>query len=147
MLKMIKLEDNVIIHQPPEIVFNFTTDITNNPKWQSDILEIEQISDCSLGRGSTYRCVNMFMGQRFETEAIVSEYIPAQKCAYKINAGPINGENSFIYEPVNGSTKFTVRAKIQLGFLTLAGRIFKRKVKEQIKKDLNTLKNILENGD
>ena len=135
MLKMIELEENVIIHQPPEIVFAFTTDINNNLKWQSDILEIEQISAGPLGPGSTYRCVNMFMGRRFESEATISEYIPAQKCSYKINAGPINGENSFLYEPVNGSTKFITSAKIQLGLLTMAGRIFKYKAKEQIKKD------------
>jgi hypothetical protein len=36
---MIKLEDNVIIHRSPDKVFAFTTDIKNNPKWQSDILE------------------------------------------------------------------------------------------------------------
>jgi uncharacterized membrane protein len=146
MLNMIKLEDNVIIYQSPEKVFAYTTDITNNPKWQSDILEIEKISEGPFGRGSTYRCVNMFMGQRFETEATVTEYIPSRKCSYKINAGYINGENSFVYEPVNGGTKFTTRATLQLGFLTLVGRIFKRKAKEQIKKDLNTLKSILENG-
>jgi uncharacterized membrane protein len=146
MLNMIKLEDNVIIHRSPDIVFTFTTDIKNNPKWQSDILEIEQITDGTFGRGSTYRCVNIFMGQRFETEATVLEYIPAQKCSYQIKTGSINGENSFIYEPVNGSTKFTTRVRLRLGFLALAGGLFKRKAKDQIKKDLNRLKNILENG-
>jgi uncharacterized membrane protein len=146
MLNMIKLEDNVIIHRSPDKVFNFTTDIKNNPKWQSDILEIEQVTDGAFGRGSTYRCVNIFMGQRFETEAMVSEYIPAQKCSFQIKAGSINGENSFIYEPVNGGTKFTTRVRLRLGFLALAGGLFKRTAKEQIKKDLNRLKNILENG-
>jgi uncharacterized membrane protein len=146
MLNMIKLEDNVTINRSPDKVFAFTTDINNNPKWQSDILEIEQITDGTFGRGSIYRCVNIFMGQRFETEAKISEYIPAQKCSYQINAGTINGENSFIYEPVNGGTKFTTRVSLRLGFLTLAGGLFKRKAKEQIKKDLNRLKKILENG-
>ena len=118
---MIKLEDNIIIHRSPEKVFAFTTDIHNNPKWQSDILEIEHLTDGSFGRGSSYRCVNLFMGQRFESETTVSEYIPAQKCSYRINAGSINGENSFIYEPVNGSTKFTARIRLRLGLLALAG--------------------------
>ena len=143
---MIQLEDNVIIHRSPDKVFAFTTNIKNNPKWQSDILEIEQITDGTFGRGSTYRCVNIFMGQRFESEATVSEYIPAQKCSYQIKAGSINAENSFIYEPVNGSTKFTTRIRLKLGFLALAGGLFKRTATEQIKKDLNRLKKILENG-
>jgi uncharacterized membrane protein len=146
MLNMMKLEDNVIIQRSPDKVFAFTTDIKNNPKWQSDILEIEQITDGTFGRGATYRCVNIFMGQRFESEATVSEYIPAQKCSYKIKAGSINGENNFIYETVNGGTKFTTRVRLRMGFLALAGGLFKRTAKEQIKKDLNRLKNILENG-
>lgn len=143
---MIKLEDNVIIHQAPEKVFAFTTDINNNPRWQSDILEIEQISDGPFGLGSTYRCVNMFMGQRFETLTTVSEFIPAKKCSYKIDAGSINGENSFLFQPVNGSTKFIARGKVRLGFLAFAGGIFKRKAKERMRHDLNMLKRILENG-
>ena len=143
---MIKLEDNVIIHQSPDKVFAFTTDIKNNPRWQSDILEIEQITHGTFGRGSAYRCVNIFMGQRFESEATVSEYIPTQKCSYQIKAGSINAENSFIYEPINGSTKFTTRINLRLGFLSLAAGLFKRTAKEQIKNDLNRLKNILENG-
>jgi len=145
MLNMIKLEDSVIIHRSPDKVFAFTTDMKNNPKWQSDIVEIEPITNGVSGRGSMYRCVNIFMGQRFESEATVSEYIPAQKCSYQIKAGSINGENSFIYEPLNGSTKFTTRVRLRLGFLALAGGLFKRTAKEQIKKDLNRLKNILEN--
>jgi uncharacterized membrane protein len=143
---MIKLEDNIVIHRSPDKVFAFTTDIHNNPKWQSDILEIEHLTDGNFGRGSTYRCVNLFMGQRFESETTVSEYIPAQKCSYRINAGSIDGENSFIYEPVNGGTKFTTRIRLRLGFLAIAGGVFKRRAKEQIKKDLNRLKKILENG-
>jgi uncharacterized membrane protein len=143
---MIKLEDNIVIHRSPDKVFAFTTDIKNNPKWQSDILEIEPITDGTFGQGSTYRCVNLFMGQRFESETTVLEYIPAQKCSYQINAGSINGENSFIYEPVNGSTKFTTRIRLRLGFLAVAGGLFKRSAREQIKKDLNRLKKVLENG-
>ena len=143
---MIKLEDNIVINQSPDKVFDFTTDIYNNPKWQSDILEIEQLTDGDFGLGSTYRCVNLFMGQRFESETTVLEYIPAEKCSYRINAGSIKGENSFIYEPVNGGTKFTTRIRLRLGFLAIAGGVFKRSAKEQIKKDLNRLKKVLENG-
>jgi len=146
MLNMIKLEDNVIIHRSPDTVFAFTTDINNNPKWQSDILEIEQITEGTFGRGSTYRCVNIFLGRRFESQTTVSEYIPVRKCSYRIKAGSINGENSFIYEPVNGGTKFTTRVRLRLGFFALAGGLFKRTAKEQINKDLDRLKKILENG-
>ena len=141
---MLKLEDNVIIQRSPDKVFDFTTDIKNNPKWQSDILEIEQITDGTFGRGSTYRCVNIFLGQRYESEATVSEYIPARKCSYLIKSGSINGENSYIYEPMNGSTKFTTRVRLRLGFFSLAGGLFKRTAKEQIKRDLSRLKDILE---
>ena len=143
---MVEFEESVIIHQPVKQVFAFATDIDHNAKWQTEILETVQTSEGPFGLGSSYRCVNMFMGRRFESEAIVSEYIPDQKCTYKFKSGFISGENNFLFEPVNGGTKFTTCARVKLGLFSMAGRTFKRKAREQIKKDLNTLKLILENG-
>jgi uncharacterized membrane protein len=143
---MVEFEESVIIHQPVKQVFSFATDINNNAKWQTDIIETVKTSEGPFGLGSSYFCVNMFMGQRFETETIVSEYIPDQKCAYQFKSGSISGENNFVFEPVNDGTKFTTYARVKLGLFSLAGRLFKRKAREQIKKDLNTLKLILENG-
>ena len=143
---MIKVENSVVIQQPVCKVFNFVTDINNNPKWQTDILELALTSEGPFELGSTYRCVNRFMGKRIQTEGIIIEYEPVRTCSFRIVSGTVTGQSSFLFEPVNGYTKFTTAAELDLGFLSLGGIIVKRKINTQLITDMLKLKNILENG-
>jgi len=143
---MIKLENSVVIEQPVGRVFEFVTDISNNPKWQTDILELAITSEGPFELGSTYRCVNRFMGRRIETQGIITEYVPDRACSFRITSGPVTGDSRFYFEAVNGATKFTTAAALDLGFLSLGKIIVKRKIYTQLRNDMLKLKNILENG-
>jgi len=143
---MIKFENSVIIKQPVKQVFDFVTNPVNNAQWQTDILELEITSAGRFKQGSTYRCVNRFMGQRIETEGVITDYVPDRTCAYRITSGSVTGESNFYFEAVNGATKFTASAILDLRFFKF-GRIFvKRKIYKQLKHDMLQLKKILENG-
>ncbi|UCF91147.1 MAG: SRPBCC family protein [Desulfobacterales bacterium] len=141
-----KLENSVFIQQPVETVFAFVTDPANNAKWQTDILEIELISEGPLSLGYTYRCVNRFMGQRFDIKVEITGYEPEKRCAYKFNSGNLSGESSYSFEKVNGGTKLTTLGELDLGFFKMANFLFKRKARAQLRNDMSTLKHILENG-
>ena len=143
---MIKFENSVVIKQPVRRVFDYVTDISNNPKWQTDILELAITSEGPFELGSTYRCVNRFMGKRIETEGIIIEYEPDRTCSFRIVSGTVTGQSSFLFEPMNGYTKFTTAAELDLGVLSLGSVIVKRKINTQLKTDMLKLKNILENG-
>ena len=143
---MIKFENSVVIKQPVGRVFEFVTNISNNPKWQTDVLELAITSEGPFELGSTYRCVNRFMGKRIETEGIIIEYVPDRACSFRITSGSVTGESSFLFEAMNGSTKFTTAAELDLRFLSLGKIIVKRKIYSQLKNDMLKLKNILENG-
>jgi uncharacterized membrane protein len=143
---MIKFENSVVIRQPVRRVFDYVTDISNNPKWQTDVLELAITSEGPFELGSTYRCVNRFMGKRIQTEGIIIEYEPVRTCSFRIVSGTVTGQSSFLFEPVNGYTKFTTAAELDLGFLSLGGIIVKRKIHTQLITDMLKLKNILENG-
>ena len=69
---MIDIEDSVIINQPVEKVFAFATNLENNICWQSDVILSEQTSEGPFGRGATYRLVNRFMGQFFDSEGVIA---------------------------------------------------------------------------
>ena len=105
-----KFKNSVTINQPVKKVFDFVTDLNNNPQWQTDILELEITSEGRLKRGSTYRCVNRFMGQRIETEGVISRYVPDRACSFRIVSGSVIGESNFFFEANNGATKFTTTA-------------------------------------
>jgi uncharacterized membrane protein len=143
---MIRVENSVLIEQPVGKVFEYVTDISNNPKWQTDILELAITSTGPFELGSTYRCVNRFMGKRIETEGVITEFVPDQACSFRITSGSVTGESRFLFEGKNGTTKFTTSAALELGFLNLGKVIVKRKICTQLKNDMCRLKAILENG-
>ena len=141
-----KFKESVVIDQPVDTVFSFATDLRNNGLWQTDIVVAEQTSDGPFGSGATYRCVNKFMGQRIETEGIITEFEPQKKCGFKFISGPIIGESSYIFEPISETTRFTATGDLNLNLLSIAKWIVSYFAKEQIRNDLKRLKQILENG-
>ena len=141
-----KFENSVVIDQPVKQVFDFVTDLSNNAKWQTDILELELTSRGRLGTGSTYRCVNRFLGKRILTEGIITDFVPERVCAFRIHSGQVTGESSYSFEALDGATRFTTKADLDLKFFKLGSLLLKRKITRQLKNDMLKLKKILENG-
>ncbi len=140
-----KFENSVVIDQPVKRVFDFVTDISNNPDWQTDILVLEVTSEGRFGLGSTYRCVNRFLGQRIETEVVITDYVPDRICAFRIYSGQVTGESSYYFEAKDGATKFTTKADIDFKFFRFGALLLRRKILRQMKHDMLKLKKILEN--
>lgn len=143
---MLPFENSVIINQPIETVFCFTTNIENNPKWQSGLLESGLTSPGAMGVGATYRCVNKFMGVHIETEGVITEYAPYRECTYQITSGPVKGASSFIFEPVDGGTRVTTAGEADLSFFKLTKSLAIRKVRKQLRNDMKTLRKVIEAG-
>ncbi|MFZ0614009.1 MAG: SRPBCC family protein [Desulfobacterales bacterium] len=142
---MIDIEDSVTIDRPVEKVFAFATNLANNVCWQTDVILTEQTSTGPFGEGATYRVVNRFMGQFFDSEGIISEYVPNRICTYRFTAGPVAGESQFFFEAVNGGTRFVTRSTIELKNFKKWGFVLRRKARHQVRNDLCKLKEILEN--
>ena len=144
---MINIEESVTIARPVERVFTFATDFENNTRWQTNVILTEQTSEGPLGEGTTYRLVNRFMGKHFDSNGIISEYIPNQICSYRFVSGPVGGSSSFIFEPVNGGTRFITKGAIELKNFKSVGILARHKARRQVRNDLQKLKRILENGE
>ena len=143
---MIEIHDSILIRRPVEEVFEYVTDLNNNAAWQSGILKTEITSQGKLGVGSTYSCVNRFLGIRFESAGKIVEYEPNRLCTYLFTSGSVLGESRFSFEPQNDGTLLTTSGKLKLKHLKLAGFLVNRKAAHQVHYDLQKLKNILENG-
>ena len=143
---MMKFENSVIINRSVNKVFDFVTNLKNNTKWQTGILELEMTSEGRFDLGSTYRCVNRFMGQRIEAQGVITSYMRDQTCSFRIMSGSVTGESNFFFEAADGATKLTATANLDLRYFKM-GKIFvKRKIDKQMKNDMLQLKKILENG-
>ena len=143
---MIEIDDSVYIDLPVDRVFEFTTDVKNNTRWQSDVLLSEQISDGPVGEGATCRLVNRFMGLKFDVRGTVYEYVPGRVCAYQFSSDAIEAISRFIYQPLNGGTQFITQGRIELKGIKFAGVLARRKARKQVRCDLQKLKALLENG-
>ncbi|MBW2450155.1 MAG: SRPBCC family protein [Deltaproteobacteria bacterium] len=141
-----KFENSVIISQPVKRVFEFVTNVRNNTKWQTDILELEMTSENHFGIGAAYRCLNRFMGKHIESEGLITDYAPDKACCIQITTGSFTGECSMLFEAVEGGTKFTASGDLDMRYFKLLKMIAKRKINQQIKKDMLKLKHILENS-
>lgn len=141
-----RFENSVDINQSVEQVFDFVTNPRNNAKWQTDILELEMISENHFGLGATYRCVNRFMGKRIESENEITDYVPGKTYRIKITNGILSGNCNMFFNTLEGGTKFTVSGELDLRYVKLLKMIATRKINQQIKEDMLKLKYILENG-
>ena len=144
---MIEIDENVMIDRPVERVFAFVTDFKNNTLWQTNVILSEQTSEGPLGEGTTYRLVNRFMGKHLDSEGIISAYVPNQVCSYRFLSGPVDGESRYLFSSVNGGTRFTTIGSISLNMLKSVEFLARRKARRQVRKDLQTLKKILEDGE
>ncbi len=141
-----RFEHSVLIDKPVSQVFDYVANPENNPKWQSDILELDVKSEGPPREGTSFSFANKFLGQRFETEATITGYEPGRTCSFRFNTGTSNGVSCFHFEPVNGGTRLTTKAELDLGIFKLASFVAKHKARAQLRNDMNTLKQILENG-
>ena len=143
---MIDIQESVFIRQPVETVFAYVTDLKNNAQWQSGILDIAITSDGSLTVGSTYSCVNRFMGFRFESAGEIVQYEPNRICTYLFTSGSVSGQTRFTFSSQDGGTLFTTSGTLKLKHLKLAGFLVNHKARHQARHDLRKLKSIMENG-
>jgi uncharacterized membrane protein len=138
-------ESEIIIKKPVQTVFEFTTRFENNIRWQTGLVESVQTSPGPMRPGATYRCLNRFLGREIETQGVVTDYKPHQKCAYRIESGPIAGQSAFEFEPVVGGTRVVFSGDADLSGFSFAKMLMVPKIKKQIANDLAVLKKVLEN--
>ncbi len=141
---MINVEFSTVINRPLDEVFAFLSDLENNSKWRSGMIEATKTSAGPIGMGTTYRMINNVLGQRIEGEAEVTQYEPNRKYATVNKSGaPIETQRTF--EHVEGGTRVTFVVKAELGsFTKLATPLIARIAKRRAESDAANLKDLLE---
>jgi uncharacterized protein YndB with AHSA1/START domain len=78
------------LHRPPEKVFNFvaTNHFQNHPRWDPDLLEMNQTSPAPVQVGTTAHVVRRQGRRIVEGTATVTEYQPNRRAAWDVEFGP-----------------------------------------------------------
>ena len=112
--EVIDVSDSVTINRPVEDVFNYVTDMSNDPSWHTDVLEARKTSEGPVGVGTTWH-------SRFKPSMGVSEGAmevvalePNRMEVLRGAIGPMQPTLTYMLEPIDGGTRFTRRIQIKV---------------------------------
>jgi uncharacterized protein YndB with AHSA1/START domain len=144
---MIQIISNTRIYQPIKRVFDFISTPENDFQWQYGTLASTRISEITTGLGGCFQSTSLFMGNRIQSTFEVTEYEPNSRYGFKSLSGPLQSFTSYALEIARGCTQ--VKLSIQANIVNLIGlseNVLEKKMKRQLKENLEMLKNILETG-
>ena len=133
---MPKNEHEVVINCPTERVFRFVADLATWPRWHGSGHQVEQTSPGPVGAGTVWKGTGEVQGQLITATVEVTSYEPDSQFAIKVS-GPIEAQQSFVFEPVASGTRLVV-------VLELANPQLAEPARQQWDKDLLILKELLE---
>ena len=115
---MATIKASVIVNRPVDEVFAYVTDVKTWPRWESGLLQAEQISEGPINVGTTFRGTNQALGQRMEWTSEVTDYTPSKSWGQKIVSKGWSTEESLTFELFQGkATKFSLVSKLEMGGL------------------------------
>ncbi len=143
------VEDSRVFNRPVQEVFDYMADPANLPKWSGPAVEVRGIQHArpgTLGEGDKFTPIHHFLGRRLEEHVEVTAFEPNRRILHRATGGPMPLVVSYIFEEGPRGTRLTIGMDAEPeGFFKLMGPVFMAAVKRQIRKDLQTLKELLEN--
>ena len=109
---MARVEVSTSIDRSPEQVFAFVSDVRNEPRWHTDILEAKLQGDGPVERGSQFWVrVKPSMGVS-EGTITVEDYRPPRETALRGVMGKMRVEVTHFVEPEGDGSRFTRRIEV-----------------------------------
>jgi hypothetical protein len=104
-----------LMHSPPGTVFDFVAahHFENHPRWDPDVLEMNQTSPGTVGVGTKANIVRRQGNRRVEGTATVTEYQPDQSAAWDVQFGPFLLRQRVELAPDQGGAATRLRLSIE----------------------------------
>ena len=135
-------QETITINRPISEVWAFFQEPRNDFGWQADLLGQKMIYMSPTGVGTTAREKRKSFG---ESTWELTEFILEHKIAFKSTISPISYEGAYLFESVEGGTKFIYKMHAELsGLWKLGALIVKNRARKQLVINLNRLKDMLE---
>jgi uncharacterized protein YndB with AHSA1/START domain len=143
---------SAVIDRPVEEVYAFVTAVENLDQWVAGVTEPRRTSDGEFGVGATFSSKYTYAGNTHHVSYVVTAHDPPARHAVKATSGPFPFEGILELEPVAGRTKITHTidagadgVATQVVF-TLCGPLLRVLMRKQLRKELEGLKALLEDG-
>jgi hypothetical protein len=140
---MIQHEVSIYLNRPVDQVFIFLADPTKQPAWQSDLIEIEQLTAGPMRVGTRIREVRRVGRRRAEYQAEVSAFEPDKRFALQVITGP-RVALSYSFEAEEGGTRLRYHFAMHTsGIMRVLEPLILRSLRKQSVSDFARLKGIL----
>ncbi len=142
-----KLEVEVEIDRPIEDVIAFVDDNSNDPMWQSSVLESDKLGDEAVGVGTRYHVREKFLGRVIEQDwEVVARNEDGSAWTAKTVAGPFPMETTMTFTATSDTTTRVRRTlSIDVGrFFKVASPVVGHIAKRELETDFANLKELLE---
>src|SRR5688500_3297140 len=107
---MIENTTTLMLDQTPERVFDFLTDLPNEPAWNPDCSSVEMLSPRPARKGSTYRGHFRGMGQ---VMVELTDYERPLQFATRERSRMATGDFQFILTPIDERTQVELRMTLR----------------------------------
>jgi carbon monoxide dehydrogenase subunit G len=141
----VRLSTSLVVERPVEEVFRFLSNRENDPKWESQTVEVIKTSEGTIGAGTTWRQVTRILGQDMVGEIVFAEYKENEKITTKSRSGSIPVTARMTFRPVPAGTLLEVAIEVELGgLLGLAEPLAAAAFRRQLRSSFGNLKKLLE---
>jgi uncharacterized membrane protein len=141
-----RVEHSVEIKRPLQDVFAYVADVGNYPEWMAHVLEVRTETRRPPQQNDRFVVAIKSLGRRFETPYERASYEPGRRYTDRAVGGPVPDQRwHCAFDDVGGATRLTRAVDAQPhGVLKLLEPLQKRAAGRQLRKDLQTLKDVLE---
>jgi uncharacterized membrane protein len=141
-----RLEESVDIDRPVEEVFEYVSDVGNYPQWMAHVLDVRKHTPSAPQQSESFVVAIKSVGRRFETPYERTSHEAGRRYTDRAVGGPIPNQRwHSAFEEVPGGTRFTRAVEVEsTGVLKLLEPLQRRAAGRQLKKDLQTLKQVVE---
>ncbi len=139
---MIEVRVSRDVAQPPDEVFAYWADWTNNPTWQKGMESCTWTSEPPLEVGSTYDQAARFMGRPITSSFEVVEYEPGRKVRIKTTKStlPLDITRQVSPGPDGGTTLSAIIRGQPGGLMKLFEGLAQKMVERNVNADYDRLK-------
>jgi uncharacterized membrane protein len=141
-----RVEESIVINRPLEDVFNYVSEVGKYPEWMAHVLEVRKDTPGPPQQSDRFTVAIKSVGRRFETPYERTSFEANRRYTDRAVGGPVPNQRWVcIFQEVPGGTRLTRAVEAELGgLLKLLGPLQKRSAERQLRKDLQTLKDVLE---
>ena len=128
---------------PPEEVFAYLTDVAKLPEWQRSA--VESRADGPVEQGTLIRERRSFMGREIKMVVEVAAFEPPTRLTLRALEAPLPLSIDHVLEERDGGTSMRITAEGRPGgVLRFASPVVEAKARQELQRDFQRLKELLE---